>query len=181
MVFAARQVRAAASADAGQSTNSDCVSMKSQSASLSTPDTSSGWGPPASAIPCSTVSGNSVPREVLPQPLLARQIQIQPPHEDFHGGHPFLRSSTLGPAPEVFKCRTGSGGLQGREHVRGPLQRAGDQRVVGPGAPLFAVQQSGVDEDFEVMGHRGLAEVQRFGEVGASPEFRGRVSSLSSG
>ena len=88
-----------------QSTNSDCVSMKSQSASVSDAGNVIRVGSAGLGDPLQHGQRQLVGAQVFPQPLLARQIQIQPPHEDFHGGHPFLSSSTLGPAPQVFKSR----------------------------------------------------------------------------
>ncbi len=55
--------------------------------------------------------------------------------------------------------------LQRRQESGRLLDCPGNHGVVRPGAALFTVQQAGVDQDFQMVGHGGLAQVQRFGEV----------------
>lgn len=45
------------------------------------------------------------------------------------------------------------------------LQGAGDEGVIRPRTALFTVQQAGINQDLEVVRHRGLAQVKRLGEV----------------
>ena len=69
----------------------------------------------------------------------------------------------------------GRGGRAGNDGPGAPSERgeqpgclfqgAGDEGVVGPGATLLAPQQACIDQDFQVMGHGGLAKVQRPGQI----------------
>ena len=73
-------------------------------------------------------------------------------------------------APQELRARAsqvvGDRGRSRRDQeLRDGVERTRHQAVVRPGAPLGSGQESGVDKDLQVMGHRRLAQPDRVGEV----------------
>lgn len=55
--------------------------------------------------------------------------------------------------------------LAGSDSGRNPVESLRVEAVVGPLPALIAANQSAINQQFHVMGHGGLAQSERFGEV----------------